>query len=37
MTICNIMTIFLKIEKYDYLLYDYFFEKIVIFHEKKYD
>ena len=28
------MTIFLKMLKYDYMQYDYFFEKIVIFYEK---
>ena len=33
MTISN-MTIFLKTLKYDYMQYDYFFEKIVIFYEK---
>ena len=33
MTISN-MTIFLKTLKYDYIQYDYFFEKIVIFYEK---
>ena len=33
MTITN-MTIFLKMLKYDYMQYDYFFEKIVIFYEK---
>ena len=33
MTISN-MTIFLKTLKYDYIQYDYFFEKIVIFYKK---
>ena len=33
MTICN-MTIFSEIAKYDYLQYEYFFEKMVIFHLK---
>ena len=33
MSITN-MTIFLKMLKYDYMQYDYFFEKIVIFYEK---
>ena len=33
MTISN-MTIFLKTLKYDYMQYEYFFEKIVIFYEK---
>ena len=33
MTISN-MTIFLKTLKYDYMQYDYFFEKIVIFSKK---
>ena len=28
------MTIFLKMLKYDYMQYDYFFEKIVIYYEK---
>ena len=33
MTISN-MTIFLETLKYDYIQYDYFFEKIVILYEK---